>query len=171
MCLCIRAYKCIWCQFLMIRNVDCVCVYNCICTCICISICIRICTCNRLLLLSSSRSTTAAITTTTAVTILLDQLRHRKSQQSPLPKGREVLPRRTRSALRRMYWHKQAEQHLAMAVHDVPSRDKEAPVAGGKAPQVQESSPYRTAAVITAARVAAFVAVAAFVLPEGPPTN
>ena len=34
-----------------------------------------------------SRSTTAAITTTIAVTILLDQLRHRKSQQSPLPKG------------------------------------------------------------------------------------
>ena len=128
-------------------------------------------TAHRLLPRSSSRSTTAAITTTTAVTILLDQLRHRKSQQSPLPKGREVLPRRTRSALRRMYWHKQAEQHLAMAVHDVPSRDKEAPVAGGKAPQVQESSPYRTAAVITAARVAAFVAVAAFVLPEGPPTN
>ena len=127
-------------------------------------------TAHRLLPRSSSRSTTAAITTTTAVTILLDQLRHRKSQQSPLPKGREVLPRRTRSALRRMYWHKQAEQHLAMAVHDVPSRE-EAPVAGGKAPQVQESSPYRTAAVITAARVAAFVAVTAFVLPEGPPTN
>ena len=87
-------------------------------------------TAHRLLPRSSSRSTTAAITTTTAVTILLDQLRHRKSQQSPLPKGGEVLPRRTRSALRRMYWHKQAEQHLAMAVHDVPSRDKEAPVAG-----------------------------------------
>ena len=68
-------------------------------------------TAHRLLPRSSSRSTTAAITTTTAVTILLDQLRHRKSQQSPLPKGREVLPRRT--ALRRMHWHKQAEQHLA----------------------------------------------------------
>ena len=87
MCLCIRAYKCIWCQFLMIRNVDCIGVYNCICTCIRICICIRICTCNRLLLLSSSRSTTAAITTTTTVAILLGRPRHRKSQQSPLPRG------------------------------------------------------------------------------------
>ena len=79
---------------------------------------------------TTSKSTTAAMSITTAVTILLDQLRHRKSQQSPLPKGREVLPRRTRSALRRMHWHKQAEQHLAMAVHEAPSRDKEALVAG-----------------------------------------
>ena len=64
MCLCIRAYKCIWCQFPMIRNVDCICVYNCICTCICICICI--CICRR-----HHQSTTAAITTTTAVAILL----------------------------------------------------------------------------------------------------
>ena len=109
---------------------NCIGVYSCICTCICICICICICTCNRLLLLPTSRSTTAAISTTTAVTILLDQLRHRKSQQSPLLKCWEVLPRRTLSALRRMHWHKQAEEHLAMAVHEVPSRDKEAPVAG-----------------------------------------
>ena len=56
MCLCIRAYKCIWCQFLMIGYVDCICVYNCICTCICICICI--CICRR-----HHQSTTAAITT------------------------------------------------------------------------------------------------------------
>ena len=82
MCLCIRAYKCIWCQFLMIGNVDCICVNNCICTCICICICICICTCNRLLLLSSSRSTTAAITTTTAVAILLG---HPRQEVSTIP--------------------------------------------------------------------------------------
>ena len=101
MCLCIRAYKCIWCQFLMIGNVDCICVYNCICTCICICICICICTCNRLLLLSSSRSTTAAISTTTPVTIFLDHQRHRKSQQSPLPRGCEVPPRKSCPTLNR----------------------------------------------------------------------
>ena len=71
---------------------NCICVYSCICTCICICICICICTCNRLLLLSSSRSTTAAVTTTTAVTILLGQLRHRKSQQSLSPGAEKCHP-------------------------------------------------------------------------------
>ena len=58
-------------------------------------------TAHRLLPRSSSRSTTAAITTTTAVTILLDQLRHRKSQQSPLPRGCEVPPRKSCPTLNR----------------------------------------------------------------------
>ena len=66
---------------------NCIGVHSCFCTCTCICICICICTCIRLLLLPTTRSTTAAISTTTAATILLDQLRHKKSQQSPLPQG------------------------------------------------------------------------------------
>ena len=40
---------------------------------------------------TTSRSTAAAIATTTAITILLGHLRHTKSQQSPLPRGGQVL--------------------------------------------------------------------------------
>ena len=52
-------------------------------------------------LTTTSRSTAAAIATTTAITILLGHLRHTKSQQSPLPRGGQVLRRRSRPTLNR----------------------------------------------------------------------
>ena len=79
---------------------------------------------------TTSRSTTAAITTTIATNIFLGQIRQWKSNPSPLPAGREAPLRTSRLAFRRVLWHKQAEQHLAMAVHEAPSRDEAAPVAG-----------------------------------------
>ena len=91
----------------------------CTCNCICVFICI--CSCNRLLLLSTSRSTTAAITTTTAITILLGHLRHTKSQQSPLPRGGQVLPRRSRPTLNRSGCSPTRVRRGWVPPHSIPS--------------------------------------------------
>ena len=121
MCICICARTCICCTipydskkvcYMCTCNWICICL--CLCTCSCISMCICICTCIRLLLLNDSyhkiqehyrchhnnycsyhvaRSTHA-----------------QKVSAIPSSEGREVPFRTSRPALKRVHWHKQAEQ-------------------------------------------------------------
>ena len=70
---------------------------------------------------ATSRSTAAAIATTTAITILLGHLRHTKSQQSPLPRGGEVLPRKSRPTLNRSGCSPTRVRRGWVPPHSIPS--------------------------------------------------
>ena len=70
---------------------------------------------------TTSRSTAAAIATTTAITILLGHLRHTKSQQSPLPRGGQVLPRRSRPTLNRSGCSPTRVRRGWVPPHSIPS--------------------------------------------------
>ena len=70
---------------------------------------------------TTSRSTAAAIATTTAITILLGHLRHTKSQQSPLPRGGQMLPRRSRPTLNRSGCSPTRVRRGWVPPHSIPS--------------------------------------------------
>ena len=58
---------------------------------------------------------------TTAITILLGHLRHTKSQQSPLPRGGQMLPRRSRPTLNRSGCSPTRVRRGWVPPHSIPS--------------------------------------------------
>ena len=77
--------------------------------------------CYFMTLTTTSRSTAAAIATTTAITILLGHLRQTKSQQSPLPRGGQMLPRRSRPTLNRSGCSPTRVRRGWVPPHSIPS--------------------------------------------------